>query len=876
MPSEIWLKDYTNEGTTQTVFWDYYSTADGPNGAFNVGTRQLITGSFEGGHQDLTYTNGQAVTWTWSQGNTLQLQNIAYPGGYEQVGGTLTFTYVWGEHHYDQASGTHSGWVKTVWTPNALGTEDSIQFVDNEWFMANASGYQTGGGWNYSDVAGHTLDDLVEEGTTIYAGGSTGLVDVRTSDFGETIVGNAGDLRLQSRGGNDVISLAGNSNVIDAGGGDDQILAGHSMRNADAAAHLVTGGAGNDTFGSDGFSTPNATWVYSGARSDYTIDINSDTNAVTICDLRAGSPDGTDSMPTGMNGRLQFADGSYGYEIWASTGTQGDDLLIGSAGSDYFEGKGGIDTVSFEDPIQIGDPVLTPVVADLAAGTASGAGIGSDRLSGIENLVGGFGADTLRGNAGANVLTGGEDNDILDGRGGNDRLIGGIGADNLTGGAGDDTYVLSGDDVAQDTVVEISGGGSDTIEVGQSYTLGANLEKLLLTGTGDFAGTGNSAANTLTGNSGANLLDGKAGADIMAGGGGNDIYVVDNAGDRANEVAGGGTDEVRTTLASLDISLNGMTNVENLTFTGTVAFTGTGNALANTLTGGAGNDSLNGGGGNDTLIGGLGSDSLAGGAGNDTYLVAQAGDLVAEVAGGGTDTVRASVSATLVAEVENLVLTGTSALNGTGNGLANTLTGNSGANLLDGKAGADIMAGGGGNDIYVVDNAGDRANEVAGGGTDEVRSSLASTTLSGEVENLTLSGSAVTGTGNSLANILRGTDLTNTLLGVDGNDRLIGGGGNDSLNGGLGLDVFVFASTTSGAKFGSDTVADFDYNPTGGQDLLDVSALGITAATFASRVKFTDLGSDILVTLDGLASQTIRLVNAQTVGNITAQDFLLA
>jgi len=611
----------------------------------------------------------------------------------------------------------------------------------------------------------------------------------------------------------------------------------------------------------------------------------------------------------------------------------------------------------------------------LRATDSSGASFDEDLTINVEDA-----GNVIIGNNSANPLTGSVDEDEIFGRGGNDtlsglggddqlygengndRLIGGSGADRLVGGLNNDTYVLAdADDATNDTIVEDVGQGTDTVEVSETYRLGANLENLILTGTKDVQGFGNELNNSITGNAGNNLIDGGLGNDSMAGGLGNDVYYVDAAADRVVEASGAGIDEIRTGLETY--SLAGRGNIENLTYTGTGNFSGTGNERANVITGASGADTLYGGGGADTLIGG---------AGNDTYIVNDAGDLVIEQAGqGDADTVHSSATYTLVNDVENLLLTGGRGIDGIGNALDNAITGNTGSNKLDGGAGADVLSGGSGNDTYVIDDVGDVVIEVATQGTDTVQTNLltygletfanvenlafvgvgdfagrgnelANTisggagndilegnagndslvggsgndrlvggvgddsmrggagddtylidssldraiesqnegidtviasvdfTLGSNVENLTLTGTGVSGTGNGLANVITGTEGANTLRGGGGNDRLIGGGGSDMLTGGSGGDVFVFA-----LGFGNDTVTDFDANPTGGQDFLDVSSLGITAGNFTDRVTITDVGADTLVTIDGNPAQSIRLSGIGNSTTVTQQDFWL-
>ena len=322
-----------------------------------------------------------------------------------------------------------------------------------------------------------------------------------------------------------------------------------------------------------------------------------------------------------------------------------------------------------------------PATAGFDAGFDVGTGAG---LIQADRAVGYAATLTITGDDNANTLLGTHLADTIDGGGGADFLDGRGGTDTLIGGAGDDTFIVNNTGVQ---IVEADGGGTDTVRALVSVTLAANVEILQLVGSDPINGTGNGLDNTIIGNSAANIIDGGAGADIMKGGAGNDTYYVDNPGDAVTELAGNGTD---TVYASVDYMLTVGSAVEFLR--GNAGKTGlhlTGNALANTLVGRNGADTLDGGGG---------SDRLGGGAGDDTYIVNNAGVKVIELNGNGTDTEQASVSATLAANVENLTLTGSNAINGNGNDLANLILGNDAGNILKGLDGNDTLVGGGGSD----------------------------------------------------------------------------------------------------------------------------------------------------------------------------------
>jgi Ca2+-binding RTX toxin-like protein len=328
-------------------------------------------------------------------------------------------------------------------------------------------------------------------------------------------------------------------------------------------------------------------------------------------------------------------------------GTGGNDSLFGGVGRDIIGGLGGDDILSGGAGVanvMIGGMGNDTYIVQVAGDTlVEQAGEGTDRVltalasysilnrPNIENLTGlAATGQSLTGNDGDNViisdggndqLFGGLGHDVLASFGGNDVLSGGTGAANeMVGGTGNDTYIVQ---AVGDTLVELAGEGTDTVQTTlSSFTLLDNFENLFFIGSGDFSGTGNTAANTIVGGAGNDHLAGGAGAaNQLVGGAGNDTYVVTVAGDSIIELAGGGTDTVETALASYQL---GAANVENLTGT-----SGAGQILA----GSAGDNAITGAGGNDLLNGGLGADTLAGNGGADYFLFDSA------LGGGNVDTI---------------------------------------------------------------------------------------------------------------------------------------------------------------------------------------------------------------------------------------------
>jgi Ca2+-binding RTX toxin-like protein len=727
--------------------------------------------------------------------------------------------------------------------------------------------------WNVNNV---TATDIL--GNTVHVGkagwigdtfyGNTGnYLDARgvlnpngTGNASEMIGGTAAANKINAAGGNDTVWGDGGNDTIEGGVGNDFLHGGigDDTITDSEGDDLIWGDAGNDTihagggidqvFGGDGNDTLRgglgADVMDGGAGDDV---IYGDNGAITTRVFNGVTINVMDA-----NGDADIINGGDGNDVIyggggadAIDGGDGNDTIYGGVGADALVGWSGDDTFMM-DPDDIGfgnlmDGGIGIDTVDYSASVGNGVGTGANRQGVNVNLS----------NVGPAVVPGVPlAPQVADAFLSVERAIGSAYNDTLTGGAS----------VAANL-------GLQTDALGQPINFGTVNAPVFL--PIDFYIDGGAGADLITGGDGNDTLVGGLGNDNLTGGLGNDVYVVDSNADVIVELAGEGTDLVQSLGNTFNLGTNGNGNnragIENLTFVGTGNFTGTGNALNNVITGGIGNDTLNGGAGIDTLIGGLG---------NDTYTVDNLADVITELSGEGTDTVNASISYTLGAEVENLTLTGAGAINGTGNTLANVITGNTGANVLTSVANTltgtyDTLVGGAGNDTYVVDDANVVITETAGNGTDTVQTSVLTTyTLTAaNVENLTYTGVGnFTGTGSATANTLTGNIGSDTLYGGAGNDTLFGGAGNDRLSGGAGVDsitggtgndTFVFLAGDSSPTAGQhDRIVDFTI----GTDLIDLSSFG--GLTFVGSNAFTAVNQVRVTTLAGVTTIEVNTAGA--------------
>ena len=397
----------------------------------------------------------------------------------------------------------------------------------------------------------------------------------------------------------------------------------------------------------------------------------------------------------------------------------------------------------------------------------------------------------------------------------------------------------------------------DPVPAGASYTLNVSLSgadapvsgyggSRLDGGQGNDELHGNLGSDTLVAGAGNDILrSGAGGNDTMYGQAGDDTYYVDSAGAQVIESANNGYDRVYSS-----VTFNGSgQNIEYMEVVGNDRANLLGNTLANTL---IGNDAING------LNGGAGADQMEGGGGNDVYTVDNRGDVVVEVAGGGVDLVRSTVTFDArTTHVENITLLGSSDANVVGNNLNNTIIGNSAANVIKGEGGADTMEGLGGNDTYTVDDRDDVVIEVAGGGVDTVLSTVSFDARFTHVEIINIYG-------NVDANIVA-NDLDNRLYGNTAENVIRGNGGGDRMWGGGGSDIFDINSVSDSSYANYDRIMDL-----GNDDFIDLSGVdaNVNAAGNQSFTQVDELtGQAGQMTLEWLSSAGFTLMSMDVDGD---------
>ena len=617
---------------------------------------------------------------------------------------------------------------------------------DTAVYQGNKSQYtitNNNGTWTITDsVSGRDGEDTI-----------SGIEKLQFSDTlftlsaGSAITGTSGNDNLIGTSGDDLINgLAGND-TLNGGLGNDTMIGGDGD-------DILLGGGGSDTlYGDGGNDILWGSWLYGDSQL-------SDPQFRALLD--ADKANSVDGLYGGLGNDLYIFDKFSNTPLIYENTNEGTDTILGDLTS-YTIGNN-VENYINDLYLSYPDPDALPVSItgnnlDNIITTSPGGWPDPDEFNESWDLLLADAA-FLSTFLSSNFSTLEPDDSIqarFYGMAGNDTLVSNFGDDLLDGGTGND--------------ILMSGGGNDT-------------------------------------------LTGGLGNDTLNGGDGNDLFIVALTADHtATETINGGngtSDEIRftsTTASTLTLSSN-VTNVENITIgTGTAATAVTTattalNINAANLTYGA---HITGNNGNNILTGTLGyNDTLIGGLGNDTYVINNAGDVVTEALGAGTDLIQSTISFTASDHIENLTLTGTSNINATGNSLNNTLTGNTGNNTLNGGAGNDIMVGGAGNDTYIVDSATDVVTEGSNAGADTIQTTLTAFSIASlaNIENLSFAG-----IGNAT---LTGNTLNNVLTGLAGNDTLDGGSGNDNMVGGLGNDTYIVDNTsdviTEASSEGTDTI----------------------------------------------------------------------
>ena len=810
---------------------------------------------------------------------------------------------------------------------------------------------------NIEAIVGTSLDDAFKAGGTLtaldYLGGngtdlvdfsaSTGAVqvDLLKNQFGNTAAsattatgGHAQGARFDSieniRGSELGDSLAGNAgnNLLEGGWGNDTLF-------ASAGSDTLVGGDGTDAATAKAFAD---TVSFEAWGSGVTIDLNITAQLQSISATDSLLLSGFENIVgSALNDQLTGDSGSN-----LLKGGSGNDTLMASAGQDTLDGGDGTDTVSFANWranwVQDTSQGVTINLSDTGAQAIGG--INTVTLARIENIIGSKDNDRLTGNAVNNVLNGGDGSDTLVSSAGADEFTGGgnssnpnvvitdtvtyehitkdlavdltykgkpntssSGTDEALGDViGDDidvvigaqaaTTFLSGDRIAttrlqgqvnlvntvdyslSSTKVKASllaDGANPTVggvanEHGALYDRYVNIQNL--TGSNwDDSLTGDDSNNALKGGSGNDTLVATAGADTLQGGVGNDTASFANL-----------SNGVRINLATAGAQSFGSNNsvvlkeIENL-LGGAGDDTLEGDGSNNLLQGGDGSDTLRGAAGNDTLVGGAGADSFDGGDGADTVsYAASTTDLTIDLANTSAGTGRGTGDAAgdMIGDTIEKVL-GSATKNNVfwGRGSNEDLTGGTGNDTFNGSSGADTLDGGAGIDTVDYSQS-DAAINITLGGTQagghaqgDVLNNIEVVIGSANEDSMTAGSTAVNFKGGAGNDSLTGGGGHDTLEGGAGNDSLTGGGGHDTLEGGEGSNTlsggagndqfFVNASTGIQSIVGGD-----------GTDTLNLQNIGqlnvqnlTSKSSSIEKLNLSGLNSESNVTLSAAWVQSL-------------------
>ena len=395
------------------------------------------------------------------------------------------------------------GAMRTIW--DAAGTDmlDASSFANGVTLDLRPGALMDLGS---GTVLGIAYNCIIENAT-----GGAGSDTLQGNEANNILRGQGGSNTLFGDGGNDSLEGGSGSNTLDGGSGNDTLVGGSGNES-------LIGGSGNDVL-TGGAGTNN----YDGGPGDDTFYISSPSDRVresfgegsdTVLASASFNGSGTESIEyitlTGTadidaragTGTIRVNGNSGANVLGSAQGIATPMTLAGGPGNDTYLVRGW-DVTILENAGEGIDEVVLTFLRDYQL-TAN-----VERLT-LDSPIIGITATALTGNGLDNLITGAVGPNLIDG---------GTGADTMIGGGGADTFVV---DSPGDSVVESLDSSVDTVQSAISYTLGATLENLTLTGAGAINGSGNGLANVINGNDAANRLSGAGGNDALVGAGGND------------------------------------------------------------------------------------------------------------------------------------------------------------------------------------------------------------------------------------------------------------------------------------------------------------------------------------------------------------------